>query len=924
MQSPDISQDLTAVNKTPENKEHELLSLRHDLNERIKELNCIYGLSDIIEQPGISLNEILLKTVELIQSAWQYPEITCVRIIVNGRQYATQNFRQTQWKQATELKLDNEIIGSLEVYYLQDCPQCDEGPFLSFERRLINAIAVRLNRVIERMKVEQEIRFIKKQREYVLAATSIGYDIIDSNFNVQYVDAKRQKIYGDIKGKKCYEYFLGKNEACPGCGVVKALETKSIGVYEETLSKENNHIVKITAIPYQNDLEEWLVAEVSIDITEHKQVEENLRESKEKFRALAERSPDTIMSCDRQHRYTYINAGCERETGLKPKDFIGKTNTEVGFPKELCDLLDQTIEGVFQTGQVSRVKFRLPRGFWIDWVVVPEYDKNNMVRAVFAFARDITELKKAEDTLRESEEKFRALAENSPDVIMRFDRQYRHTYVNPAVERETGIKPKDFLDKTHEELGFPGDLCKEFNESIEKVFQTGQVNRIKFRLPSGIWIDWYLFPEIGTDGQVKAVMTSARDITEYINLENQLREAKKAAETANEAKSIFLANMSHEIRTPMNAIIGFSEVLVDESLTDEQKEYVATINKSGNHLMGIINDILDFSKIEAGKLNIEKAQCSVEHVLASLNSMMSKAAKEKGLEFVVNKKNTLPACIYTDSTRLRQCLINLTNNAIKFTKAGYVHVNVCVEDRNNQQHIRFDVEDTGIGISPQKQEMLFKPFSQVDVGTSRLYGGTGLGLAITKQLITLLGGEITLSSQEGKGSVFSMVIPTGHKLVKYPVSREHSIKNNTDKQQEQPRFAGHVLVAEDVETNQLLIKLLLKKLGLDVTIAADGEAAIQEVVNGKFDLILMDIQMPNVDGYKATEVIRKKGIKTPIVALTANVMNKDRQQCLAAGCDDFLPKPIERHELLAVIRKYLPLHEQALVTTGGMNNLSSQ
>jgi signal transduction histidine kinase/DNA-binding NarL/FixJ family response regulator len=376
---------------------------------------------------------------------------------------------------------------------------------------------------------------------------------------------------------------------------------------------------------------------------------------------------------------------------------------------------------------------------------------------------------------------------------------------------------------------------------------------------------------------------------------------------ANRTKSEFLANMSHEIRTPMNSVIGFSDVLAEEKLTEQQQEHVNLIRESGRHLLEIISDILDFSKVEAGKLDAELVECSLGSLLNSVESLMRPKARAKGLKFQIVQGKRLPCQIRTDPVRLRQCLLNLVSNAIKFTEQGHVHVNVGLHDGQGKAWICFDVEDTGIGIAADKQDTIFEAFTQADGGTTRRFGGTGLGLAITRRLTGLLGGKLTLNSEAGTGSVFSLVIPAGVDVAKQPFLDRHNIADQTpEPANKRPvKFSGRVLVAEDSPTNQMLAKLLLEKMGFDVTVAEDGDKAVQKALSQQFQLILMDIQMPNMNGYEATKALRDKSVTTPIVALTAHAMKGDEEKCLAAGCDDYLAKPINHEQLLKTIAKYV-------------------
>lgn len=402
----------------------------------------------------------------------------------------------------------------------------------------------------------------------------------------------------------------------------------------------------------------------------------------------------------------------------------------------------------------------------------------------------------------------------------------------------------------------------------------------------------------------KASVIEAKHELEQINarLLQTTATANKLAEEAdkaNVAKSQFLANMSHEIRTPMNAIIGFGEVLSEEKLTDEQGGYVRLILDSAKRLLVLINDILDFSKMETGRMKVENIECVLPELMANVESLMRPSAKEKNIEFNVVCMPDVPEKIIIDSVKLRQCLINLVSNAIKFTEKGKIEFIAQFITKEEKPFVEFQVTDTGIGIPQDKHDSIFEAFTQADGSTTRKYGGTGLGLAVTRQLSRMLGGDIVFSSEEGKGSAFSLIVPAD---IVTAGNKNNSHYNN---EEYNGRFAGRILVAEDSPTNQTLIRILLEKLGLNVTIAADGLEAVDAVGNQEFDLIFMDMQMPNLNGFETTKKMHSLGVKCPIIAMTASLMREDEKKCLQVGCDEYVAKPIDRRLLIKVICKYL-------------------
>ncbi len=402
----------------------------------------------------------------------------------------------------------------------------------------------------------------------------------------------------------------------------------------------------------------------------------------------------------------------------------------------------------------------------------------------------------------------------------------------------------------------------------------------------------------------------------------ELFEARQAADAASQAKSDFLANMSHEIRTPMTAILGFTDILLDPALSEEARsEAIQTIRRNGAHLLDLINDILDLSKIEAGKLTTERIPCSPCQLMAEAASLMRPRADSKGLDFSIEFDGPMPGSVQTDPSRLRQILLNLLSNAIKFTESGEVRVVATLlgggdaSDASSGRTLQIQVVDTGIGMTPEQLARVFKPFTQADTSTTRRFGGTGLGLTISKHLAELLDGQLLVDSKYHRGSSFSIQIPTG------PLVESELVTNPLEScRQTQAPTAPTVdpaarlddcrlLLAEDGLDNQRLIAAVLRKAGATVTVVENGklaaESALEQAAAGApYDIILMDMQMPVLDGYSATSLLRRKGYTGTIIALTAHAMSTDRDKCIGAGCDDYATKPIDRKHLIRTIGEH--------------------
>jgi PAS domain S-box-containing protein len=537
--------------------------------------------------------------------------------------------------------------------------------------------------------------------------------------------------------------------------------------------------------------------------------------------------------------------------------------------------------------------------------------------------------KRTEQALKSSEETQRSLIAALPDVVMRFNLEGHHLFASENTKEVTGVPAAAFLGKTHRELGFPEPLCALWEHVIRQPFLTGRPYETEFELdgPSGhVVFNWRLTPDLDADGRVHTVLAVARDITERKQAEaelerhrqhleelvqertEELTEAKIAAEAASRAKSAFLANMSHELRTPMNGVLGMLDLAKRRMADAKGLDQLDKAKQSAQRLLGVLNDILDISKIEAGRMVFESVPLHISAVVEGLTSTLDHKATEKGLRLTTDlAADLIRQPLKGDPLRLGQILFNLVGNAVKFTQQGTVTLHArSVGETPEAVQVRFEVSDTGIGIDSEAQARLFQSFEQADNSMTRKYGGTGLGLAISKRLVTLMDGQIGVESRPGLGSTFWFVVPL--KKREPSATPTPTSVPKTAEERLQTEFVGTpILLAEDEPISQEVSRCLLEDIGLVVDIAEDGQQALALARRNTYALILMDMQMPRMNGLEATKAIRADSLNTttPILAMTANAFDEDRGACLAAGMNEHISKPVDPEKLYETLLAFL-------------------
>jgi PAS domain S-box-containing protein len=692
-----------------------------------------------------------------------------------------------------------------------------------------------------------------------------------------------------------------------------------------------------TASPLRDDEGELIGAIESIrDITERKEAEDALHDSERRLADIINFLPDATFVINRQGTVIAWNRAIEAMTGIIAKDMLGKGHYEYALPfygkrrptlanlvleynQESPDEYDEWGRRYWISNEFSDNMMRQEDGslFWEGFMpnmrggeaflqgsATALYDSEGNVTGAIESVRNITERMRAQMELKKNEAKNRSLLDAIPDMMFLIAEDGTFLDYNVQETSPFYLPPQSFLGKKMQDL-LPDDMVTQAFYHVNQAKKNRKMQIFEYALI----IDGKMsfFEARINPGGEDTFLLLVRDITDSKKAQEALRKAKEDAEAAARAKSEFLATMSDVIRTPLNAIIGMTGILLDTTLLPDQKDCLETVRSSGDILVSVINNILDFSKIEEGKREIEKQPFELSKCIEDAMDLLTPIAAKKYIHFYYDIDDSIPKRLQGDATSISQVLINLLGNAIKFTDRGEVSVHVSGDGQENgKTKLFFSVRDTGIGIPQDRMSSLFQSFSQVDMSTTRKYGGTGLGLAISKKLVQLMGGTIWAQSEICRGSTFSFTILADEATPEQCLEMKKK-PNMVDLQQGIP---GHLklLIAEDNLVNQKVALLMLRKLGIRADVAANGREVLQALERQNYDVVLMDVQMPEMDGFDAAKAIRERwpNGSPHIIAVTAHALEGDRKRCIEAGMDDYISKPVRLEELASALGRVFP------------------
>lgn len=640
----------------------------------------------------------------------------------------------------------------------------------------------------------------------------------------------------------------------------------------------------------------------SIDITERKQAQEEISKQQNLANKYLNIVNSMIIALNRKGEITLLNKKGHEILGYEKGQLYGKEWFSTCLPKEIFnkvkeyfkELMDGKVAGR-ETHENEIIRKDGKRRV-IKWYNTLVKDDLGHISGILSSGEDITELKKAEKALQQSEEKHRSYAENAPLGIFVVDDKGKYIDVNPRACELLGYTRDELVKLSIPDISIPKNNINIF-QLLRKEGIISSESRLKRK--DGSLVDVRLDAVSLPNDQFMAFCT---DITERKKAELELITAKEKAEESDRLKSAFLANMSHEIRTPMNGILGFTSLLIEPGLGGKkQQEYISIIEKSGDRMLSTIGDIIDISKIASGQVQVSMSDVNINRQLNELFIFFLPEAKEKNIKLsITNKVPDHQATIRTDTEKLNSILLNLIKNALKFTHKGNIEFGYTITAKGRQSELEFYIKDTGIGIPEERQKAIFNRFEKSDIEDKQVYEGSGLGLAISKAYVEMLGGKIWLKSKEGVGSQFYFTLPYNAKENDIP---EKNIKYSN--KQQSYKNGLKILIAEDEEYDITLLNIVLKNYAEEILVANTGVEAVEMCRNNPdIDLVLMDIKIPKMNGYDATRGIREFNKDVFILAQTAYAQTGDREKCLEAGCTDFITKPINKEELLEIITKH--------------------
>lgn len=664
----------------------------------------------------------------------------------------------------------------------------------------------------------------------------------------------------------------------------------------------------------------FIIGMLYVSIRRKKLVEHELKRERDLMGSIMETSPVGILVMDSSGEIIFANDLAARVHGMSREEILGRQHNDpvwniVSYDGEIYPPERLPFKRVMAF-KIPVLDVRLAihwtdgRRVLISINASPLFGENGDIEKVVATVEDITTRKRVEEALKESAHRFRSLVKTAESLIILLSPDRRILEFNRMAEELFGCSRHEVMGKDFFELFLPESYWIEASRKVKKVLSGFPLRLVEYpvRTKSGDEriVQWSMSSLLDAKGESLGVLAVGQDVTEQKTAEIELREARDAAEAANRAKSEFLANMSHEIRTPISAIMGMTEMTINTDLNDEQRSYLNTVRKAAESLLHIINDILDLSKIEARKMELRYEDFDLHAVLEKHISVLRVQAEEKDIELRLVIDSGVSNCFNGDEHRLGQIVTNLVGNSIKFTDKGYVELSVFqVGCWAEGEVLEFRVRDSGIGIAEDKKDKLFESFVQLNSGYSKSHSGSGLGLAISRQLVQMMGGEISVSSREGWGSEFRFTV-----LLKSCIGRLEDAQNKERLLEIPVVNKGkkiRILLAEDNATNQLYLTHFLSERGFDVETVDNGIEVLAAVEKcPDFDLILMDVQMPEMDGLQATRELRDKGNNIPIIALTAYAMEGDREKFLESGMTDYASKPVEIDKLTEIIAKVLP------------------